>query len=77
MPDLDLRPGWLKRDALSAAVSVAWDKLRQTKRQMDEAQAVFEKAENEWHEACLEHDRAEAEQQQAYSSTTLTSEKKP
>lgn len=62
MSDIDLKPGWLKRDTLSAAVSVAWDRLRQTKREMDEAMTALDKAEDAWHAACLEHDRLEAEQ---------------
>jgi hypothetical protein len=35
----------------------AWRRLRETKEAMDLAQAALDKAETEWHEACLEIDR--------------------
>lgn len=57
MADVELKPGWLRRDVLAASVSAAWDRLRQAKRNMDEAQAVFERAEDEWRQVSLECDR--------------------
>lgn len=75
MPNIELQPGWLRRQTLSAAVSAAWDHLRETKRRMDEAQAVFDRAESDWLEACKEHDRLEEEQQRAVSSLAKPLEK--
>lgn len=60
MSHIELKPGWLQRDVLSAAVSVAWDTLRKKKREMDEAQAVFDKAESEWRAAYSELERLES-----------------
>ncbi len=61
MADIQLKPGWLRRDVLGTAVSVAWDNLRAAKRRMDEAQAAFEKAESEWRDAGAELDRIEGQ----------------
>ncbi len=47
MADIQLKPGWLRRDVLGTAVSVAWDNLRAAKRRMDEAQALLNKFEKE------------------------------
>lgn len=68
--DAQLEQGWLKRQTLAAAVSTAWDNLRRAKLRMDEAREIFEKTESDWHEACLEHDRLEAEMQAAHSTST-------
>lgn len=57
-----------KKDALGAAVAAAWDRLCRAKVEMDYCRVVFEKAEDEWHQACVEHDRLEEEQRaQPYS----------
>jgi len=50
-----------KRDALAAVVAAAWDRLCKAKNEMDYCRIAFEKAEDEWHQACVEHDRLEAE----------------
>ena len=39
-------------------------KALQAKRRMDEAQAVLEKAEDEWHQACIECDRIDGVDEQ-------------
>lgn len=66
--EAELKPGWLKKDALGAAVAAAWDRLCRAKDEMDYCRVAFERAEADWHDACTEHDRLEAEQRaQPYS----------
>lgn len=62
MADVAFQPGWLRKQTLGAAVTVAWERLRVAKVRMDEAQAAFDAAEERWREASAELDRLEAEQ---------------